>query len=332
MSHTGDTAMTTVLMENLTSAEHAVRGDNPPQRILKDISLKMTAGEVWSVSAPKAFEIRLLLEIMGNIRPYESGRCVLVERGMIRRKRRLLRHVFYVGATDMFYGTMTALEHLMLFFPHAPTALGRLNAQACLLEELLAHELGHIALTRIDRLASADKIALALFAATMSDSALVIVNLPEIPPEDRLLPAFSALSRTLRKGGKTLVLGTRDPNLIDAACTHSAFLAGGKILYQGKTETLLNTLDPVLLTLRGTGLDALEARLSPLPPGYSFQRAEDPLHILCRPPEKGDLEMLYKMIAETGIVPTAVEVHRKNAANAFKELLKQHDLQDDLLP
>jgi ABC-2 type transport system ATP-binding protein len=324
--------MTTVFMEHLSSAEHVVRFDNQPERILKDVSLKMAAGEAWSVSAPEHFEIRLLLEIMANIRPYEAGRCVLVERGMMRRKRLLLRHVFFVGSADMFYGTMTALEHLMLLLPHAPSAPARLDAQERLLGELLAHEMGYLALTRIDRLTPADKIALALFTAAQSGCRLVVVSLPEILPGERTLHAFAALSRTLRTRGKTLVLGTNDSGLIDAACTHSAFLAGGRVLYQGKTDTLKSAFDPVLLTLRGGGLDALSARLAPLPEGYSLEREGDALHILCRPPQAGDIEMLHKKIAQAGVVPDVIEVHRKNARNAFKEILRQHGLQDDLLP
>ena len=52
MQHTTGTPMTTVFMEHLSSAEHVVRFDNQPERILKDVSLKMAAGEAWSVSAP----------------------------------------------------------------------------------------------------------------------------------------------------------------------------------------------------------------------------------------------------------------------------------------
>lgn len=315
----------TVLMEHLFSAEFAAHGEEPPERVLKDVSLRMLAGECWSVSAPEAYPVRLLLEIMANIHPYEGGRCVLVERGMMRRKRLRLPHVFYAGSPDMFYGTMTALEHMMLCLPRRLLPLDRLDAQERLLDEFEALGLGYTALTPIERLAPEDRAALALFAALKSRSRLVVLNLPDLKPKGRALPAFAALSRALREAGKTLVLGTSDDGLIRAACTHSAFLAEGRVLFQGRTEDLCQAFDPVLVTLWGEDLEALGRRLS-LPPGYCLEREGDALHILCRPAAAGDAELVYRKIAEAGVVPRAVETHRKCPTHAFKELMTQSGL------
>lgn len=321
----------TVLMEHLSSAEAVVRGERPPERVLKDVSLRMLAGECWSLSAPETYPVRLLLEIMANIHPYEDGRCVLVERGMTRRKRLRLPHVFYVGSVDIFYENLTALEHLMLFLPRPLSPLDRLEAQEQLLDDMEALELGYTALTPIERLAPEDRAALLLFAALKSRGRLVVLNLPDLRPKGRALPAFAALSRALRQAGKTLVLGTSDDGLIAAACTHSAFLADGRVLFQGRTEDLCRAFDPVLVTLRGENLDALARRLA-LPPGYSLEREEDALNVLCRPAAAGDPELVYRKIAEAGVVPMAVETHRKCATHAFKELLRQSGLQNNLLP
>jgi ABC-2 type transport system ATP-binding protein len=40
--------------------------------------LLIKKAESWGVFGSSAFEIKLLLEIMANIRPYENGRCVLM--------------------------------------------------------------------------------------------------------------------------------------------------------------------------------------------------------------------------------------------------------------
>ena len=51
---------------------------------------------------------------MANIRPYDRGKCVLIERGMMRSKRVILRHVFYIGSSEMLYNNMNVLEFLMI--------------------------------------------------------------------------------------------------------------------------------------------------------------------------------------------------------------------------
>lgn len=43
-------------------------------------------GEVWAILGTSAFEVRLLLEIIANARPYKDGRCVLAQKGMMRKK------------------------------------------------------------------------------------------------------------------------------------------------------------------------------------------------------------------------------------------------------
>ena len=77
------TAEDAVFMEHLSSSEYFLWEDKGPARVLHDIDLLIKSAECWGISGERAFAIRLLLEIMANIRPYDGGRCILAERGML---------------------------------------------------------------------------------------------------------------------------------------------------------------------------------------------------------------------------------------------------------
>ncbi len=59
--------------------------DGHQQAVLRNVNLQVRRGESWGIISNEPFESELLLEIIGNVRPYGEGRCVLVERGMMRR-------------------------------------------------------------------------------------------------------------------------------------------------------------------------------------------------------------------------------------------------------
>lgn len=51
-----------------------------PKQVFSDINFEALEGEVWAVLGTSAFEVRLLLEIIANARPYKDGRCVLAQK------------------------------------------------------------------------------------------------------------------------------------------------------------------------------------------------------------------------------------------------------------
>ncbi|MEL7657100.1 MAG: hypothetical protein AAGU75_14480, partial [Bacillota bacterium] len=152
-----------VLMENLSSAEYLLREGESPQRVLKDINLQINKAEIWGIIGTSGFEIKLLLEIMANIRPYESGRCVLIERGMMRLKRVILKHIFYIGNSDMLYNTMNVLEFLML--ATAKWKIDVVERQEQIFELIIKVGLGHLSLTSIGLLTREEKAVVTLVAA-----------------------------------------------------------------------------------------------------------------------------------------------------------------------
>jgi ABC-2 type transport system ATP-binding protein len=77
-----------VEMEGVSSLECYRFPDETLRRVLQDVTLLVKRSEVWGISCDEPFEMALLMEIMGNIKPYEAGRCSLSQLGMMRSKRR----------------------------------------------------------------------------------------------------------------------------------------------------------------------------------------------------------------------------------------------------
>ena len=121
---------------DVTSSEMYRYPDGREEAVLRDITLDIKLGECWGVIGDEAFELELLMQIIANVRPYGSGRCSLVERGMMRRKRRILSHVFYISGGDTVPGNLNTLEYLM--YVTASSKVPDRKRQASILEALLA--------------------------------------------------------------------------------------------------------------------------------------------------------------------------------------------------
>lgn len=316
-----------VWMEALSSAEHVMREGQVPRRVLRDIHLRIDRGEVWGITARTGYEILLLLEIMGNIRPYDGGKCVLVERGMMRRKRIIQQHVFYIGDTDMLYGNMNVLEYLM--FATANIEVNRLSMQEELFEFLIDSGLGNISLTAMRWLTPEEKTVVALIAATYSESVMIVFNLPESVYDERLSGAIAKTAKRIIQRGKTLIVGTMDCMLIDKACCHTAYIADGCIIYQGTTANLRQEYDKVAVIINDPDIGNIKRKLAPVLTGYVLIEKDTTLHIKAAGDENSP-RCIYQTILDTGIVPRCMRVNEKTVRNAYEELILLHDLPEQL--
>ena len=321
-------AETTVFMRGLSSIEHYAMGAQKFIQVLKDINLVLRRAESWGIYGQSPFEIKLLLEIMANIVPYQDGRCVLVEKGMMRRKRVVLDHVFYIGTSTMPYDNMNVLEFLM--FATAQQKGNPLHRQEEIFELLLRLGLGYISLTIIKRLTHEEKAIVTLMAAAFSRSAIIVFNLPEFEFNEVLRNALEKLSYTITKTGKTLVLGTRDSLLIEGACTHTAYVRDGAIIYQGEVGRLCLNYDHLLMTVRDENVLQLKNSLQVLLPRHRFSIVENRLMIYENSECKSGPLLVYQKIIETGLAPQRIKINPKTVKNAYEEIDRQYDLRKQL--
>jgi ABC-2 type transport system ATP-binding protein len=314
-----------VLMSAVSSMECVVWEGKTPQRVLSSIDLGIGCGEAWGITARTGYEILLLLQIMGNIRSYDSGKCVLAERGMMRQKRVIQPHVFYIEDADMLYGNMNTLEYLM--FATAHLREDRLLMQEELFEYLIGCNLGYISLTAIKWLTAEEKAVVSLLAAAYSDSVMVIFNLPGAKFDERLAGAIVKTAALIIQRGKALMIGTMDCTLIDKACSHTAFIADGRIIYQGTVAYLRQTFDKVAVVIEDPDIGDIKYRLAPVLPGCVLAEKNGSLHI------KADGEaslQIYRIMLEAGIVPRCMRVNEKTVSNAYEEIIQLYDLSEQL--
>jgi ABC-2 type transport system ATP-binding protein len=314
-----------VLMEGLSSREYFWAENKNPRPVLEDIHLIIDKGEAWGITGRSHYEIKLLLEIMANIRSYDKGRCVLIERGMLRHKRVILKHVFYMGNSDMIYNNMNVLEFLMF-------AMDRFNSDKVALQEqifefMIQRGLGRICLTPNSLLTKEEKAVVTLIAAAYSDSVMIVFNFPQYDFDEILVEAIERISSFIRDRGKSLIIGTQNDLLIEKACSHTAFLLEGKILYQGNVEQLRLSYDKIEVIIRDKDIHSLQAQLTPLLAEYKLTVREDSLLISSLEDTACDPASIYKKIAEAGIVPEYMEVNPKTVYNAYEEIVLRHDLQ-----
>ena len=314
-----------VLMEAISSSEHILLAEEIPRRVLDNITLLIRRAEVWGINGSSLFEIKLLLEIMANIKPYDRGKCVLIERGMMRRKRVILKHVFYIGSPDMLYNNMNVLEFLM--FATAKSKINKVVLQEKIFELIIATGLGHLSLTPNHLLTREEKAVITLIAAAYSDSQIIVFNFPEYVWDGVLIDAVARITSFIREKEKTLILATQNCLLIEKACSHTAIMKDGQVKYSGTVENFRLNFDKVEMIIRDKAVHAMKEVLAKLLPGYKLVSQNDSLKIINKGSEASDHGAIYRKIIESGFTPDSIEINPKTVQNAYEELMRQHDLQ-----
>lgn len=315
-----------VKMENISSNEFFVTKNFEPKRVLENVSLLIKRKQVVAISGPSTFEIKLLLEIMANVKPYFSGRCVLIERGMMRLKRIILPHVFYIGTSEMIYKNMNVLEFLM--FATAKSGLNEVERQDQVFESLINVGLGNISLSPISMLTREERVVIALLVSAYSKSNLIIVNLPQYVYDERLIGAIKKISDFIVRKGKTLVIGTQSCSLIQEACTDVVYISDGNVIYHGEVEKFQKTFDRIAFYIEDSNILEIYNKLAPLLPEYYLKIIDNSTMTISNYlDDEQDATLLYNKLIEAGITPESVRINSKTVQNAYEEMMRRYDLQ-----
>lgn len=317
---------TVVCLEKLSSSEMYLKGGESPVPVLNEIGLSIRKGEIWGIHGGSLFEIRLLLEIIANIKPYGSGRCRLVGLGMMRRKRIILPHVFYIGNPSMIYNNMNVLEFLM--FATAKRPGDTVERQESIFEYLIGIGLGNISLTPANTLSKEQKAVVILLVGVLSESHLVVFNFPDYRFDDVLCGAISKMAGLIRENGRALIIGTQNGDLVEMACTHIGFLRGGHIFYSGPVREFCETYDKILLTIWDKDVKLWADRLKAAFPQYRYIISDDSMTIRSCSSAENDPKRIYGKIVESGFYPQKLAINPKKVENACKELMSIYDIQE----
>jgi ABC-2 type transport system ATP-binding protein len=305
-----------VEMQGVSSMECYRHPDGALRRVLKDVSLTVARGEAWGVTSDEPFELALLMEIMGNVKPYEAGRCSLCEMGMMRLKRRVLDHLYYVNDQKLMYPHMRVLSWLMFASRHAGSAPAAQQVEW--LELLLELDLYHVTITYGRFLTAAEQAAVALLLSLKMDRVqLVMADLSHITVPEPLYPAFSGIIQRLKERGKSVVLASPQRDLIQCCSDHAAFLLDGALERQGTVEELCARYDNRRLLVATDATEAAEV-LERACPGM---RAEShPGEVWLRGVYRVSLAEAAAALEKAGVPFQSVEAAQPSLELAFREV------------
>ncbi len=317
-----------VVMSEVYSNEYYQNGKSQPVQVLRGISFEARAGQVWSILGKSIFEIMLLTEIMAGARSYQKGRCSLSEHGMMRRKRTVLPHTFYIGSTNMLFINMKVLEYLML--ATSRTKMDALSRQQEILDRLIAVGLDYVALTPISQLKPEEKAVVTLICATFSQSQLLVLNLPRLRYDAKLIEVMTRISVLIKKQYRTLIITTENNMLAQAISTDIMLLQSGVIKYCGDMKAMLERYDKVLYTIQTDAVEVMLPILVNSFPQFTC-RVDDAKSNAIEVFNYNGSEVgcdFFDVFSKSGLAPDVVTRNEPNLRNACREVLRNHDLQE----
>ncbi len=318
-----------VVMRDVYSNEYYKSAKNHPVQVLKNISFETKRAKVWSILGNSVFEIMLLTEIMAGARTYQKGQCSLSGLGMMRRKRTVLPHTFYIGSTNMLFNNMKVLEYLM--FATSKNKIDPLIRQKQILEKLIAVGLDFVALTPIEILTPEEKAVVTLFCATYSQSSLLIMNLPRLIYDLQLVKVMANISELIISENKTLIITTQCFELAQAISTDVMLIHEGCILHKGNKQSFLEKYDKVIYLVQVEDTQNVLSLLSIALPQYTYSINDTDSNIIqvfdynkCTTNEN-----FYNVFCKIGITPQAIIRNELSLKNAYIEILREKIVQKE---
>jgi ABC-2 type transport system ATP-binding protein len=314
-----------VIMRDVCSNEYYRSAGNKPVQVLKNISFEAKRGQIWSILGNSIFEVMLLTEIMAGARAYENGQCSLSGFGMMRRKRTVLPHTFYIGSTNMLFNNMKVLEYLM--FATSRSKTDALLRQQQILDKLIEVGLDYIALTPIELLTPQEKAVVTLFCATYSQSQLFIINLPRLGYDAKLIETMTKIADLIKKDDKVLIITTECVDLAQAISTGIMIINNGTVKYRGELTNLLEKYDKVLYTVQSENADKMLPMLEKVMPQYTYcidSSYNNIIQVVDYAGAGADNDF-YNVFSKIDFTPQTVSRNELNLRNAYREILMEKD-------
>ena len=320
-------------LKQVRSHEYFAELDGRVLPVLDGIDLDIYAGEVWAVTATRAYTVGLLLDVIGNVRSFDTGTAMITEQDMPQQKKIILPDVFNIGSGDMLYEDMNVLQFIS-FATQKSTMLDELNAPASqknILDFLVAADLAYISLSKIAYLSLEERVLITMICACYSQNSLIVINQPQMRMIGRLRDSFAYIVGRMREQVQTVVFATADDyDLIEASASHIAYIQEGKMVYAGEVDLFKRTYDKVAFVLTPRRPQYAYDTITDLLPDYQVSLEHN--KIVIRDPEAAgspddmDVQYLYAQIREAELWIEQVYINEKSIVNAIKEVKRANTL------
>lgn len=312
-----------VYLKDICSQEYYEFKEEERKQVLINISMEGCRGESWALLGDVAFELRLLLEIIANARQYETGKCVLAQIGMMRKKKRILPHVFYIGSTNMLFERMSVLEYLKMI--NIKEKKNAFVLEKELLQGLLDAGLGYISLSMIGDLSAQERAMFTLYTALFIDSSIIIMNLARLPFDEKEIKCLAYISKKLRSQDKIFLFSTMYPNVAQACSSHLLAIYDNHSIYHGKTQDFVNAYDYQILHFEDEHLDVIQDIITLKFRNCECVRNGNCLDIFCREHRDWHRDQIVGVLHQYQQIPKVMVQSEPSLENAWKERKKVYD-------
>lgn len=317
-----ETIKRAVVLTDICSAEHYHK-DGEFERILTNISMEVHYGESVGIASNEKNDAKLLLEIIANVRPYYSGKCVLDEKGMMRKKKLILPHLFYIDTPNMLYNNMTVLEFLMFASEHAKQT--HVHRQRKFLDMLVEIGISQIALSKISDLSDAEKLIVEMVIAAQSSSTIIVLNVLNYTFSNSEAKTMRRLCNIMKTKG-SIIIGTDQPKLIGICCDKVAYILNGQVEYFGSVDDLCNKWDKVLYLITDHHPLEVATRLRKCCSQYTYVTQDDGVLVYNYSGSTLRHSEFLGILFENGISPDNIKLNKGRVENSFEELIRNHDI------
>ena len=190
---------------------------------LHDISLTLETGKVTALRGPSGSGKTTLLTIIGCLSRPTSGRVffqgedisALPERFLTELRRRSFGFIFQ--QFNLIKG-LSAVENIIL--PAFPTGRPRAELIAAANELLARLQLGHRAQAKVEWLSGGEQQRVAIARALINDPEVIIADEPTANLDTALSREFMTILESFTASGKTVLLTSHDPLVVDSSAVH----------------------------------------------------------------------------------------------------------------
>lgn len=190
---------------------------------LHDISLTLETGKVTALRGPSGSGKTTLLTIIGCLSRPTSGRVyfkgedisALPERFLTELRRRSFGFIFQ---QFNLIKRLSAVENIIL--PAFPTGRPRAELIAAANELLARLQLGHRAQAKVEWLSGGEQQRVAIARALINDPEVIIADEPTANLDTALSREFMTILESFTASGKTVLLTSHDPLVVDSSAVH----------------------------------------------------------------------------------------------------------------
>lgn len=292
---------------------HALTFAYRKQAVLNGIDLEVPQGSIFGFLGPNGAGKSTTIKIMLDLLQVPAGKVFLFGKELHSNKIEILKQTGAMVESPSLYEHLNAFKNLEITQRLRQIPAGRIA------EVLDIVGLSKYAHRKVRQYSTGMKQRLSLAIAMLGSPRLLILDEPinGLDPSG-IIEIRNLLSQLNREHGCTIFLSSHILDEIEKICSDVAVINGGKVLYQGKMDGLLQRYSKQERVLIET--DNNEAAALILKPG-SFQIKDQFLSISLE--SRQETPALIKQLVEKGISIYSVEPDRSDLESSFLEILQE---------